>query len=266
MTPDYQALALLLAQQQPGLVLEVVDSLDSTNSELMRRARVGSGQPTLLVARHQSAGRGRLGRRWLSQEKHTGTDGSSGAGASLTFSLGLPMAAADWSGLSLAVGLSLVSSLHPDLRLKWPNDIWLEQRKLAGILIETVAIGTVRQAIVGVGINLGPRKAAGLARAPAWLQELLPQIDAPATLLRLLPGLLRALQEFESLGFAPSRAGFALRDALFGAPVSLSDGTLGSAEGVDARGALLLRTAQGLRAISSDEVSLRTPSTGAKAA
>ena len=266
MAPDYQSLGLALSQQQTGLVLEVVGSLDSTNSELMRRARAGIGQPTLLVAQHQTAGRGRLGRQWLSQEHHTGSDGRRAAGESLTFSLVLPLTVADWSGLSLAVGLSLASSLHPDLRLKWPNDIWLEQRKLAGILIETVAIGSARLAIVGVGINLGPRGASGLARAPAWLQEVLPQIDAPTTLLRLVPELLRTLQEFESLGFAPFRAGFAQRDALFGASVSLSDGTLGSAEGVDARGALLLRTAQGLRAISSDEVSLRAPSTGAKAA
>lgn len=159
MAADYQSLGLALSQQQTGLVLEVVDSLDSTNSELMRRARAGIGQPTLLVAQHQTAGRGRLGRQWLSQEHHTGSEGSGAAGESLTFSLVLPLTVADWSGLSLAVGLSLASSLHPDLRLKWPNDIWLEQRKLAGILIETVAIGSARLAIVGVGINLGPRGA-----------------------------------------------------------------------------------------------------------
>ena len=151
-TPVAQALALVW----PGLVLEQVDSIASTNTELMRRVRGGQTRPTLLLARQQTAGRGRLGRQWLS---------AAGAGAeaeSLTFSLSLPLAPLDWAGLSLAVGVSLAASLHPALRLKWPNDLWLDGRKLGGILIETAALVGQRQVIVGVGLNLGRRDGAGL--------------------------------------------------------------------------------------------------------
>ena len=254
MAADYQPVAQALAQHWPGVSLEVCDSLDSTNSELMRRARAGQVQPTLLVARQQTAGRGRLGRQWLSGTGLTDADGES---ASLTFSLGLPLAPASWSGLSLAVGVSIAASLHPDLRLKWPNDLWLHQRKLGGILIETAALDEGRQAIVGVGINLGSRDDTGLARAPAWLEELLPGVDAPQALLRMAAPLLQAIRDFELRGFAPFQSGFAQRDALMGAPLTLSDGTCGVAQGVNAEGALLLRTAEGLQAITSSEVSLR---------
>ena len=74
MSADYQPVAQALAKHWPGVSLEVCDSLDSTNSELMRRARAGQVQPTLLVARQQTAGRGRLGRQWLSGTGHTDSD------------------------------------------------------------------------------------------------------------------------------------------------------------------------------------------------
>lgn len=256
MSADYQPVAQALAKHWPGVSLEVCDSLDSSNSELMRRARAGQVQPTLLVARQQTAGRGRLGRQWLSGTGHTDSD-VYGEGASLTFSLGLPLAPASWSGLSLAVGVSIAASLHAELRLKWPNDLWLHQRKLGGILIETTALDGRRYAIVGVGINLGARDDNGLARAPAWLGELLPGMDAPQTLLRIAAPLLQAIRDFELRGFAPFQPGFAQRDALMGEPLTLSDGTCGTAHGVNADGALLLRTPDGLKAITSSELSLR---------
>ena len=96
----WEAVAPLL----PGFTVEVLPSIDSTNTELMRRARAGQTEPTLLVAEQQTAGRGRLGRVWQSD-----------VGASLMLSLGLPMAPRDWSGLSLAVGVSVAESLQPVL-------------------------------------------------------------------------------------------------------------------------------------------------------
>ena len=219
----------------------------------MRRVREGNTQPTLLFARQQTAGRGRLGRQWLS------ASGAGSEAASLTFSLSLPLAPRDWAGLSLAVGVSLAASLHPALRLKWPNDLWLDGRKLGGILIETAALDGQRQVIVGVGLNLSWRDGTGLARAPAWLGEVLPGMDAPGVLQRVAPPLLRAIADFELRGFTPFRPQFERRDALRGAQVELSDGTVGEAQGVNEVGALLLRTARGLQAVSSAEVSLRGP-------
>jgi BirA family biotin operon repressor/biotin-[acetyl-CoA-carboxylase] ligase len=164
---------------------------------------------------------------------------------------------ADWSGLSLAVGVSVARSLHPSLQLKWPNDVWFEGRKLAGILIETVNIGSTRYAVIGVGINIGPREAAGLSTPPAWLQELLPNINAPQALLRIAAPLVQSVQGFEAQGMAPFLKPFAARDALAGRAVTLSDGTHGQAQGVDGSGALLVHTDAGLKKISSAEVSVR---------
>jgi BirA family biotin operon repressor/biotin-[acetyl-CoA-carboxylase] ligase len=245
----------------PGFTVEVLPSIDSTNTELMRRARVGLMEPVLLAADEQTAGRGRLGKGWHSR-----------AGQSLTFSLALPMAPADWSGLSLAVGVSLAHSLHPDVRLKWPNDLWLHQRKLGGILVETAGTGdpTVRQrlVVVGVGINIARPDATAVAvqtpsdtqvaaMAPAGLSEVRVGVTAGEVLAQLGPALVRDLLAFESQGFAAFSQRFAQLDALQGLAVQLTDGTRGTACGVDGAGALQVLTPQGMRAINSAEVSVR---------
>ena len=237
----------------PGFTVEILPEVDSTNSELMRRARAGRLEPVLLVAERQSAGRGRLGRGWQSD-----------AGVSLTFSLGLPLAPADWSGLSLAVGVSLAESLHPAIQLKWPNDLWLHDRKLAGILIETASFGestgAQRYAVVGVGINIGPRPAEGLSTAPAWLREVLPTAQAGDALLKVVVPLVQTLKAFETFGFAPFQARFNARDALRDRAVVLSDGTAGTAHGASESGALLVHTSRGMNTVTSSEVSVRPAS------
>lgn len=236
-----------VAPSLPGFTVEVLPEVDSTNTELMRRARAGRLEPVLLVAETQTAGRGRLGRAW-----HSGAPGDV-----LTFSLGLPLRLADWSGLSLAVGVGVAQALHPDLQLKWPNDVWWRDRKLAGILIETAQVGNERYAVVGVGINIAPRDSAGLSTPPACLQDLLPGTDAPQVLLQVAVSLVGAVQRFEAQGWPPFLPAWAARDALAGRVVTLSDGTSGQARGVDQHGALLVHTAQGLKKISSAEVSVR---------
>ncbi|MBK7001262.1 MAG: biotin--[acetyl-CoA-carboxylase] ligase [Rhodoferax sp.] len=244
----------------PTLTVEILEQVDSSNSELMRRARSGLREPVLLVARRQSAGRGRLGRTW-----HSETDSET---HNLTFSLGLPLAPRDWSGLSLAVGLAVAESLHPALRLKWPNDIYLDGRKLAGILIETASMGELRYAIIGIGMNitlppaLSTLSAQELPTAPAALVELLPTVDAAQALLRITPPLVASVLCFETQGFAPLRAAFQARDVLYDREVVCSDGTSGVARGVDALGALLIQTTQGVHKLTSAEVSIR-PSTPA---
>jgi BirA family biotin operon repressor/biotin-[acetyl-CoA-carboxylase] ligase len=234
----------------PGFTVEVLPEIDSTNTELMRRARAGRMEPVLLVAERQSAGRGRLGRGWVSGDHD-----------SLTFSLGLPLAPVSWSGLSLVAGVSLAESLHPRIQLKWPNDLWLDDRKLAGILIETASFGEGREAsryaVVGVGINIAARDAAGLSTVPAWLQEVLPGMQAGEVLLRVAAPLVQAVQAFEAYGFAPFQARFNARDALRDRAVVLSDGTAGTAHGTGESGALLVHTAAGMHAVTSSEVSVR---------
>ena len=265
-----------VAPDLPGFTVEVLPEIDSTNSELMRRFKGGPGmppqlEPVLLVAEQQSAGRGRLGRSWQSRR-----------GDSLTFSLGLPLAPADWSGLSLAVGISIAESLDPPeagqarhaakprIGLKWPNDLWLStpqgERKLAGILVETASWEGLRYLVIGVGINIRPvplaDSAPAAAVAPGGLQELDSGLDAPEALLRIVPALVQAVQGFAQFGFEPFQARFAARDVLAGRVVQLSDGMQGTAFGVADNGALRVHTAGGMAEVTSSEVSVRPVASG----
>ena len=248
----WQQLAALL----PGVTVEVLPEIDSTNTELMRRAHQGHTEAVLLVAERQTAGRGRLGRTWQGEP-----------GQTLMFSLGLPLAPQDWSGLSLAVGLSLAHSLDPQgqhgVRLKWPNDLWLAQphgwAKLGGILIETAVSphSAERYCVIGVGLNLvAPQDPALVTPAAGW-QSQDPSATAPSVLAQVATPLLQDVLRFAQSGFAPLQPAFAARDALLGLHVSLSDGREGEALGVDARGALRVRTAQGVETLHSSEVSVR---------
>lgn len=288
----------------PGLSVEVAASLPSTNTTLIERARasgrdpvadtdealalvrrsVESGafgrravdwQPCLLVAERQTAGRGRMGRDWHAEPL-----------ASLTFSLALPLAPADWSGLSLAVGVALAEALAAPLApadarrlaLKWPNDLWLRDdagdtdgppgRKLGGVLIETVATGTRRLAVVGVGLNVRPPAQAQVAQwssGLACLSEVAPQVTAPQVLAQVAEPLVRALLRFEEQGFAAFAAAFAQRDLLQGRAVTTTQPGAhdGIARGVASDGSLRLETAQGTVPVHSGEVSVRLrPSAG----
>lgn len=245
----------VMARGLPSLAsfsVEILPEIDSTNSELMRRARAGRTEPTLLIAERQTAGRGRMGRDWQS----TPND-------SLTFSFGLNLSPASWEGLSLAVGTSVAQSLGDGIALKWPNDLWFQNRKLAGILIETAsanhsASSAERYCVIGIGINIAPRPAdSNLRTPPAWLQEISPASSPQSALQQLFIRLLVDILEFEREGFAAFSARFAGLDALKGQSVVLSDGMAGTARGVDATGALLVHTSQGLQRVASQEVSVR---------
>ena len=282
-----EALWLELRELLPGLSVEVVERCVSTNTALLERARVevrpepdnadvlvqrsvesaafgrraADVQPCLLVAEHQTGGRGRMGRGW-----------SSAPGASLTFSLSLPITREDWSGLSLAVGVALADALDPQaaagaaprLGLKWPNDLWLMDapargRKLGGVLIETVSAGRVRLAVIGIGLNVRPLDEVDAGSGFACMQEIDARADAPALLHRVALPLAHALRRFEAEGFAAFVADYARRDLLAGHAVRTTQQGVseGIARGVDASGALQLQTSAGLVAIHSGEVSVR---------
>lgn len=250
MTGAAEAVWQSAAPLLPGFTVEILPEVDSTNTELMRRARAGRTEPVLLVAQRQTAGRGRLGRDW-----------ASAPGDSLTFSLGLMLEPADWSGLSLAVGVALAEALHPRIRIKWPNDLWLDDRKLAGILIETASSTAdakgARYAVIGVGINIATPAAGGLSVQPAGLRDLEPKADGGDVLVRIAAPLMQAVKAFESYGFAPFQSRFDARDLLRDRAVVLSDGTTGTAHGTTEAGGLLVHTAAGMVAVTSAEVSVR---------
>ena len=238
--------------------VDVVDQCDSTNTLLLARAASGAASGCVVAARHQTAGRGRLGRRWLSE-----------AGDSLAFSLlwrlpqGRPLA-----GLSLAVGVAIAKSLEPlgapDIKLKWPNDVLLKGRKLAGVLIEVVP-GTVPEAVViGIGVNLQlpaamPRD---ISESAAALADAGIDCANPNVLLAsLLAELLAVLQCFAEHGFVGVQDDWMMRHAFEGLAVRLlsdfAPALDGRCCGVANDGALLLETASGMQRIISGEVSLR---------
>jgi BirA family biotin operon repressor/biotin-[acetyl-CoA-carboxylase] ligase len=245
-----------LEPQLPGLSVEVLAEVDSTNTRLLERARQGDTAPCLLVAERQNAGRGRQGRPW-----------QSAPGASLTFSLGLPMAPQRWGGLSLAVGVALAEALHPQLRIKWPNDLWTVDAhgapagKLGGILIETQGhAGLSRHVVVGVGLNIEAPPTLPDPRNPvAWMRQLDDAATAPATLTLAATALVGALKLFELRGFAAFARRFEARDLLRDRAVVTTRPDLAEAraQGVDEDGALLLRDARGLHRLDSGEVSVR---------
>jgi BirA family biotin operon repressor/biotin-[acetyl-CoA-carboxylase] ligase len=271
---NVEALWQRLSPLLPGISIEVLAHTESTNTALLERVRSESNdggvqpygrraddmRPCLLVAEHQSQGRGRMGRAWLSSP-----------GCSLTFSLGLALDMADWSGLSLAVGCAIADALEPlqpglapRLQLKWPNDIWLDGRKLGGILIETVPAGTQRMVVVGVGLNIAELPSSGELPASARfntgfaaLNELQPGADAPAVLARLAPPLAELLNSFARTGFAVWQPAYARRDLTLGRAVSA--GALdGVSRGVNVAGELLLQTPDGvLHALGGGEISVR---------
>jgi BirA family biotin operon repressor/biotin-[acetyl-CoA-carboxylase] ligase len=270
----------------PGLSVEVVARISSTNTALLERARIVTPtsedgdlaqvrrsvestafgrraadlQPCLLVAEHQTHGRGRQGRVWQASP-----------GASLTFSLALPLAPRDWSGLSLAVGLALADALDPAvegvaprLGVKWPNDLFLLEpgggRKLGGILIETVAAGARRLAVIGVGLNVLPLTGNDSAGGFACLQEMTPEAGAPQVLSRVARPLVEGVRRFEREGFARIAEAYAHRDMLRDHPVRTThpDVPEGVAVGVADNGALRVRTPDGtVHEIGSGEVSVR---------
>jgi BirA family transcriptional regulator, biotin operon repressor / biotin---[acetyl-CoA-carboxylase] ligase len=253
-----ESLWVTLSDALKGLSFEILPSVDSTNSRLMQQARDGLVGPTVLIAQTQTAGRGRLGKAW-----HTGSH------QALTFSLGLPLAPTDWSGLSLVVGLSLAQSLNPELRLKWPNDLWWQQRKVGGILVETANIPErpERYVVIGIGLNLEtPSPDAWPAddaqtmahQTPVGLCDVLGHsVTRGGILSRILPPLVADVLQFEREGFGAFAEAFAQRDALMGLPVSLSDGQQGVACGLNAQGGLQVQTSQGMITVTSSTVSVR---------
>lgn len=259
MNPSPEHIAALCRPPAQQVAIKVVEETGSTNADLLA-ALPALTAPTLLIAKTQTAGRGRAGRNWLSAP-----------GKSLTFSLAWKFHVPIQSlvGLPLAAGVAIAQALAMfDIKagLKWPNDVLYEGKKLAGILIESACANQAPHdtswAVIGIGINMAITDAlvAQIGRPVAnipWLAEL----DQDVLMAMLLNSLAEAMQQFEQEGLAAFVQRWNALHAYAGQPVViLDDGKVvreGCALGIDAIGRFILGTERGQMAIMAGDVSLR---------
>lgn len=236
--------------------VDSVAEIDSTSSELLRRAADGAPAGTTLVADRQTAGRGRRGRDWFANP-----------GDCLMFSLlwRFDGPAGRLSGLSLAVGVAVAVALEKlgvsDVGLKWPNDVLLAGGKVAGILVELASDRRGTQAVIGIGLNMR-RPAVELPFPATGLSDELASLpDRHVVLAELLVALTDVFDRFAAGGFADLQIAWQGRHAWQGKTVSvLVDDTVtvtGPCLGADADGALLIATAHGTERFLSGDISLR---------
>lgn len=242
--------------------LEIVDRIDSTNSELLRRQTSSSGIDALF-AEQQTGGRGRQGRLWASP-----------AGSNLYLSLARRFdgGLARLGGLSLVVGIAAADALHAigahSVLVKWPNDLVVDDgdslRKIGGVLIEGGMQDGYPRAVIGLGLNVRmPKDAADTIDQPwtdlyAVLDDALPSRTAIAA--AVLAALVDAIDRFDAEGLAPFLSRFDALDALRDADVAATIGGVahaGVAVGIADDGALRLRTAGGEILLRAGEVSVR---------
>jgi BirA family transcriptional regulator, biotin operon repressor / biotin---[acetyl-CoA-carboxylase] ligase len=246
--------------------LDVLAQTGSTNDDLLAAARAGAAEGAVLAAEHQTRGRGRQGRQWVSR-----------AGSSLIFSVLLRPASvppADRGWLPLLTGVAVARALGQvagvDATLKWPNDVLADGAKLAGILAEQAGEAIV----IGVGLNVAATRdelpPSGPGALPATSLALL---GARADRGSLLIGILAELEDWYRRWTRPSpgdaegsglRAEYLSCSATVGRAVrvELPGGTVltGTASGIDPVGRLILDTAAGPAAVSAgDVIHVRTP-------
>ncbi|MCG8432570.1 MAG: bifunctional biotin--[acetyl-CoA-carboxylase] ligase/biotin operon repressor BirA [Gammaproteobacteria bacterium] len=239
--------------------LSVLQSTDSTNTWLKDKHDYTAPGIFACFSEHQTAGRGRRGRSWVSP-----------FGANLYFSVSwpFPQLPPDFAALSLVVAVSVKQALEEfavrDVELKWPNDIYVNGGKLGGILLEVVGEppGACR-VIIGIGLNVDMPASARQNIDQAWTDLRASCADLPDRNVlagRLLSRLFTALHLFQEEGFAVFRDQWDSADMLAGKAVAIkvADRTVaGRAAGIDQDGALLVRRGEDEMRFTSGDVSLR---------
>jgi BirA family transcriptional regulator, biotin operon repressor / biotin---[acetyl-CoA-carboxylase] ligase len=212
---------------------------DSTSERAKELAGAGAPGGTLVTADEQTAGRGRQGRVWTAP-----------AGSALLLSLVLRDLDERHALLPLAAAVAVCDAIPVDASIKWPNDVWIDGRKLAGILVE----GRPQEgwAVLGVGVNVTTESfPADIADTATSLGLAGVSATPESVLADLLPALSRWLDAPDDEVLSAWRS----RDALKGARVSWSDGE-GIADGIDDSGSLLVQSASGRVTLDAGEVHL----------
>lgn len=248
---------VIRSQLKQGKVT-VLPVIDSTNQYLLERINeLNSGDSC--VAEYQQAGRGRRGRKWFSPF---------GANLYLSMFWRLEQGPAAAIGLSLVIGIVIAEVLHDlgadKVRVKWPNDLYLNDRKLAGILVEmTGKTGDAAQIVIGAGLNMVMRNVQTDVVNQGWitLQEAGVTIDRNTLAVRLIKELREALTLFEQDGLSPFLTRWEKLDNFINRPVKLIIGDkeiFGTSRGINAQGALLLEQEGIVKPWVGGEISLRS--------
>ena len=248
-------------------LLEVFPELESTNSWLLQQRSPSRGRFRAVIAEHQTAGRGRSDKIWLSP-------GGSGLCLSLAYTFAeLPR---HLPSLTLAIGAAIATALEnlgaKDLALKWPNDLMAQDSKLGGILTELKTNGKgSRAVVVGLGLNVDLPDTMRYTPPTSWTSKItdlaacLPELpDRAALIAAVLNSIVDCIERFVREGFGHFHSIWQRYDWLKGKRWSVQQAQrriTGIAEGIDGHGALLLRTSAGLERVISGSIQL--PSCGA---
>lgn len=238
--------------------LEVLLDVGSTNTYLFRQSADYMGQRYAVLAEKQSAGKGRRGRIWVSP-----------FGKSIylsllaTFSGGI----ASLEGLSLMVAIAVERALVglgvEGIGLKWPNDVYAQGKKLAGILLEVNGeYSSHCQVVIGIGLNLAlnEKDAAEIEQPWVELRSLKPELSRNQVAAALLDELLKIVDEFQQHGFAAYQQYWSERDIYHNQPVRIISGNkekAGVIKGVNRKGELMLKTELGMEVLNAGEISVR---------
>ncbi|WP_028295211.1 bifunctional biotin--[acetyl-CoA-carboxylase] ligase/biotin operon repressor BirA [Oceanobacter kriegii] len=238
--------------------LDILLDVDSTNTWLFERAPDHLGKRYAVLAEKQNSGRGRRGRHWVSPF---------GKNIYLSYLVTLPGSLNDQEGLSLMIAIAVERALArlgmDGVGLKWPNDVYLDGRKVAGILLEgRQTQPDFCQIVIGIGLNvaLSDRDAERIEQPWAALKQYLPGVSRNQVASVLLDQLGSILDEFKREGFGPWINHWAERDIYYKKDVILSGGSeprIGVAKGVNRKGELLLHTDRGMEVIVAGELSVR---------
>lgn len=235
-----------------------LESCGSTNDEAARLARAGARHGTVVIAERQTAGRGRDGRAWQSPP----------GGLYLSAIVRPPLPIVDVPPMTLAIGIGLCDAARfagAPATLKWPNDVLVHGRKLAGVLVEAQSQGNrLESVVVGIGINLDGELPAAVADTATTLADASgARVDRDAFIAHLLADVERWIDRYVGVGIDAIIPAWQDRMATGLAARATVDGALlvGEVAGLDADGALLLRDADGrTHRVRSGDVEVLRPS------